>query len=59
VAIKTNIIMAKQMGYVKAVGTVDGDINFYKDVEWGYLSAPPGQHVNLSTLNQPSFTFSF
>jgi hypothetical protein len=29
--------MAKQVGYVKAVGTVDGDTNFYKDVEWGYL----------------------
>jgi hypothetical protein len=29
--------MAKQVGYVKAVGTVDGDINFYKDEEWGYL----------------------
>jgi hypothetical protein len=29
--------MAKQVGYVKAVGTVDGDINFYYDEEWGYL----------------------
>lgn len=29
--------MAKQTSYVKAVGTVDGDINFYYDEEWGYL----------------------
>jgi hypothetical protein len=29
--------MAKQTGYVKAVGTVDGDINFYYDEEWGFL----------------------
>jgi hypothetical protein len=29
--------MAKQIGYVKAVGTVCGDINFYKDEEWGFL----------------------
>jgi hypothetical protein len=29
--------MAKQTGYVKAVGTVDGDTNFYYDEEWGYL----------------------
>jgi hypothetical protein len=29
--------MAKQTGYVKATGTVDGDINFYYDELWGYL----------------------
>jgi hypothetical protein len=29
--------MAKQKGYVKAKGTVCGDINFYKDVDWGFL----------------------
>ena len=29
--------MAKQVGYIKATGTVDGDINFYYDEEWGYL----------------------
>jgi hypothetical protein len=30
--------MAKQVGYITATGTVDGDINFYKDVEWGFLA---------------------
>jgi hypothetical protein len=29
--------MAKQTGYVKATGTVDGDTNFYNDELWGYL----------------------
>jgi len=29
--------MAKQTSYIKAVGTVDGDINFYYDEEWGFL----------------------
>jgi hypothetical protein len=29
--------MAKQTGYVKATGTVDGDTNFYYDQLWGYL----------------------
>src|SRR6476661_6580740 len=29
--------MAKQTGYIKAVGTVDGDVNFYYDEEWGFL----------------------
>jgi hypothetical protein len=29
--------MAKQTGYVKATGTVDGDTNFYYDELWGYL----------------------
>jgi hypothetical protein len=29
--------MAKQTGYVKATGTVDGDTNFYYDQMWGYL----------------------
>jgi hypothetical protein len=29
--------MAKQVGYIKATGTVDDNVNFYKDVEWGYL----------------------
>jgi len=29
--------MAKQIGYVKATGTVDGDTNFYYDELWGYL----------------------
>jgi hypothetical protein len=29
--------MARQVGYVTATGTVDGDTNFYKDVEWGFL----------------------
>jgi hypothetical protein len=29
--------MAKQSGYVKATGTVDGDTNFYYDELWGYL----------------------
>jgi hypothetical protein len=29
--------MAKQTGYVKATGTVDGDTNFYYDEEWGFL----------------------
>jgi hypothetical protein len=29
--------MAKQTGYVKATGIVDGDTNFYYDELWGYL----------------------
>jgi hypothetical protein len=29
--------MAKQTGYVKATGKVDGDTNFYYDQEWGFL----------------------
>jgi hypothetical protein len=29
--------MAKQVGYFKATGTVDGDTNFYYDEEWGFL----------------------
>jgi hypothetical protein len=29
--------MAKQTGYIKATGTVDGDTNFYYDEEWGFL----------------------
>ena len=29
--------MAKQTGYIKATGTVDGDTNFYYDELWGYL----------------------
>ena len=29
--------MAKQVGHVKLTGTVCGDINFYKDVDWGFL----------------------
>jgi hypothetical protein len=29
--------MAKQTGYIKATGTVDGDTNFYYDQLWGYL----------------------
>ena len=29
--------MAKQISHVKATGTVCGDINFYKDVDWGFL----------------------
>jgi hypothetical protein len=29
--------MAKQTGYVKATGTVDGDTNFYYDELWGFL----------------------
>jgi hypothetical protein len=27
--------MAKQTGYIKATGTVDGDTNFYYDEEYG------------------------
>jgi hypothetical protein len=29
--------MAKQISHIKATGTVCGDINFYKDVDWGFL----------------------
>jgi hypothetical protein len=29
--------MAKQVGYIKAIGTVDDNVNFYYDPEWGYL----------------------
>jgi hypothetical protein len=29
--------MAKQVGYIKATGTVDDNVNFYYDPEWGYL----------------------
>jgi hypothetical protein len=29
--------MAKQISHVKAIGTVCSDINFYKDVDWGFL----------------------
>src|SRR6478672_12676577 len=29
--------MAKQISHVRATGTVCGDINFYKDVDWGFL----------------------
>jgi hypothetical protein len=29
--------MPKQVGYVRATGTVDGDTNFYYDELWGYL----------------------
>ncbi|SHF88230.1 hypothetical protein [Flavisolibacter ginsengisoli] len=29
--------MAKQTGYIKATGKVDGDTNFYYDELWGYL----------------------
>jgi hypothetical protein len=29
--------MAKQISHVKATGTVCGDINFYKDEDWGFL----------------------
>ncbi|SHF45586.1 hypothetical protein [Flavisolibacter ginsengisoli] len=30
--------MAKQKGSVKAKGTVDGNLNFYKTIAWGYLA---------------------
>ena len=29
--------MAKQVGHLKLTGTVCGDINCYKDVDWGFL----------------------
>jgi hypothetical protein len=35
--IKSNIHMAKQMGYVKAVGTVDDNVNFYYNLVDGFL----------------------
>jgi hypothetical protein len=37
-AIKSNIIMTMKTNYVKALGTVDGDINFFYDPVYGFLA---------------------